>query len=69
MNDCPARKILEQLLAGTLDGPLEEATCRHVRICARCQAALDALSDDPELAEFRRHLTLTPIEMSRGSHM
>jgi eukaryotic-like serine/threonine-protein kinase len=49
MDDCPTPGDLVGLLTETLDGAAAESVPPHVRGCARCQARLDALSDDPEL--------------------
>lgn len=52
MDACPPPEDLMALLAETLDGPAAATVPTHVRACARCQARLDALSDDPELRRW-----------------
>jgi WD40 repeat protein len=52
MSPCLPSEVLEQLLRGTLAGPEALAAQQHVAECAACRAALDRLSDVPELRHF-----------------
>lgn len=49
MENCPTRQQLEQLLTEEHAGSVREQLLQHVWACARCQAELDVLTDDPEL--------------------
>jgi serine/threonine protein kinase len=66
MDTCPTPETLEQLLDAELPETEAERLRAHLAGCARCQAALDRQSDDPELrhwaARGRALLTEVPTE-------
>jgi WD40 repeat protein/serine/threonine protein kinase len=61
MDACASREVLEQLLAGSLP-PVEAKTLReHLAGCARCQALLERVSDDPELRRWASAAASRPV--------
>jgi WD40 repeat protein/tRNA A-37 threonylcarbamoyl transferase component Bud32 len=63
MASCPQREILSSFLIGQLTGSLAEDVAFHVRTCPGCLAALERLSDDPELKNWL--LNATPPSRNR----
>lgn len=53
MERCPSRNELESLLTDSLPGSAVDDVRAHVRDCTTCQETLEALSDDPELRDWR----------------
>ncbi len=52
MNSCASPDALEQFLADSLPEAETKTLREHLAGCARCQALLDRLSDDPELRRW-----------------
>jgi hypothetical protein len=54
MSRCPAREVLQKLLAERLSDSDCAALEEHLGQCAACQATLDQLARDPTTARWRR---------------
>ncbi len=62
---CPGSEVLEQFLSGSSpDGPAVEA---HISACDDCRAALDRMSDKPELRRWLDRAAELPTELQADS--
>jgi hypothetical protein len=69
MDKCPPRHELEQLVTERTSALVAETVRAHLRECGRCQAELDAISDDAELRHWHDNLAHELIDADEGKAM
>ena len=56
MNRCPSPHELKKLLDESSNDDAQRATQKHVKSCVSCQRTLSDLSDETDVAKWRRRL-------------